>query len=91
MFFKSKVKGASQKDSAHRMDQSYDIIKRLEEENNVLKEQLLRLEADKKGSEKDDEAKLTENESIFRCFFDNSVDGLFLMGDRKSTRLNSSH
>ena len=59
-------------------EQSHDIIKRLEEENSALKKQLLLLETELTPG-KNNEAKRVDNESIFRYFFDNSVDGLFLV------------
>ena len=64
------------------MDNQDAIIKRLEEENSLLKKQLSQFEADKKeyGKEHENEARLAEDESIFRSIFENSLDGIFLIG-----------
>ena len=59
-----------------------EIIKRLEEENSLLKKQLSQLEADKQMSGKN-ETHLTENESIFRSVVENSMDGIVLIGEDK--------
>ena len=65
------------------MDQHLDIIKRLEEENSLLKKQLSQLEADVKKYEKEHEekARLEENESIFRNIIENSLSGVALIGE----------
>ena len=63
------------------MNQPEDIIKQLEDENNLLKEKLSQLEADQKKCEKESEKKpyQIDNEGVFRSIFDNSMDGIFLI------------
>ena len=69
------------------MDQHLEIIKRLEEENSLLKKQVSQLEADIKKFEKkyekeiEIETHLAEDVGILRSIVENSLDGIILIGE----------
>jgi len=64
------------------MENLHDIIERLEKENSLLKKQLSQSEIDKKKYEEELEVKTrqAENEGMFRSIFENSLDGIILIG-----------
>ena len=64
------------------MDHHHEIVKRLEEENSLLKKQLSQLEADKKIYEKalEEKIRLEESESILGSIIENSLSGVALIG-----------
>ena len=65
------------------MDEHHEIIKRLEQENSLLKKQLSQLEADKKKYEKvlEEKTRLEESESILVNIIENSLSGVALIGN----------
>ena len=65
------------------MDQYHEIIRRLEEENSLLKKQVSQLEADieKYGKEHENAIRLAESEGILRSIVENSLDGIILIGE----------
>ena len=65
------------------MDQNIEIIKRLEDENLLLKKQLLQFKDEEIEFEKEHETviRLAESEGIFRSIFENSLDGIILIGE----------
>ena len=64
------------------MDHLNEIVKRLEEENGVLKNLLSQLEVGLKKcrTEFENDSDLAESECIFRNIFENSIDGILLIG-----------
>jgi len=65
------------------MDYHQEIIQRLEEENKVLSGLLLQLEASLKRcrTEHENLTHLADSDCVFRTIFDNSLDGIILIGE----------